>query len=198
MIAAQSILYRLNKELGAFFSVENHTPADMIRYINSGARLLSQKREWDFNTTVTQITLANNFDLFPIKETISSFNVQNASDYNISIFDKKTFYQKTEKSSLYAGVWDTTFTCSIAGSYTLIHSTYPDLLVSEDESINIPGSMEDLLFQYSLFFGYLDVNQQEKAVDAFQTGETLLPPISQRNTDTTPNEPFVFGTNYRF
>lgn len=62
----------------------------------------------------------------------------------------------------------------------------------------MPASMEDMLVNYSLYFGYLSVKKAEDAVDRYNVAEGLLPSISARNTDTTPNEPTVMGSNYSF
>lgn len=62
----------------------------------------------------------------------------------------------------------------------------------------MPASMEDMLIRYSLYFGYLSVLKTESAIDSYNIAESLLPPLSARNTDTTPNEPTAFSSEYFF
>lgn len=191
MIAVQDILYELKKELGAFFSLEAHPASDLLGYITSGARLLSTKRPWEFNVIRTQVTLANGFDLAAVRETSETLAVSTISNPKVRLIKKAEFLATTDTSYEYATLYDTTFSASQAGTYTIIHRAYPDTVTDENGTIDMPASMRDMLVNYSLYFGYLSAKQTENAVDRFNVAEGLLPFISARNTDTTPNEPTV-------
>lgn len=198
MIAVAKIVSPLKKELGAFFATEGHSPADILWYITSGVRLLSTKRPWEFNVTKSVVTLENNFDIAVIQETSETLSVSTVSNPSIRVLKKADFLAYPNTSEQYATVYDTTFSASQAGTYTIIHRVYPNPVTDENGSIDIPQSMEDMLIAYSKYFGYLSVKKNEDAVEAYNQAEILLPPLSQRNTDTTPNVPTLMGTNYTF
>ncbi|MGL6343274.1 MAG: hypothetical protein ACRC80_29565 [Waterburya sp.] len=114
MIAVQSILYELKKELGAFFSTEAHPEADMLKYITSGARLLSSKRPWEFNVKKTTVILNNPFDIAAIQESTEFLNVSTLTNPKVRLIKKPEFLASSDFNSEYACAYDSTFTASLA------------------------------------------------------------------------------------
>jgi hypothetical protein len=49
MINASTVASPIQKELGSFFSTENHQESDVIRYINSAVRDICIKKNFPFN-----------------------------------------------------------------------------------------------------------------------------------------------------
>lgn len=199
MIAVQRLIDDMKKVFGSFFSTEGHAPADMLNYINSGVRLVSNQRDWGFNQTKLDITTTVADELVAIREPISIYHVLDANKTPIKIYDFADYFaQPATEPNVYCGIWDNTFTINVPGTYTLIYSAYPVAVTAPTDNIAFPDSTYDMVKFACMSFGYLDVKDEDNANINLKMMQDLLPPIASRKSNNTPNQPTRMGSKHSF
>lgn len=190
MIPVQELYAPMKKSFWTFFSTEAHWDAEIIRYINEWTRLLCKKYPWYFNEreTIVTVTVADWINAIP--ETIEVQYVEDNNGWELlNIATKLSEYKILKKRpETTIGVWDTTFKASAIGTYTMLHSVYPEKVVSIYDAVPFPDSVKNILMEYSLAVGYLSVKDEYNAKVHLDFAESLLQNEISRKSNRSPNK----------
>jgi hypothetical protein len=180
----------MKKSFWSFFSVEAHGDAEIIRYINEWTRLLCKKYPWYFTEreTVISVTLADGINA--IDETIEVLSVENTDWAEVeNIATKLSEYRKMKKTGLSTvWIWDTFFRASEIGTYTILHTVYPQKVVSPYDAVPFPDSMRTILLSYSLAIGFISIKDEQNAKVHLDFAESLLRNEISRKSNRNPSK----------
>lgn len=190
MIPVQELFASMKKSFGTFFSTEAHWDAEIIRYINEWTRLLCKKYPWYFNERETIVEVINTDAVYAIPETIEIQYIENSNWAELTtIATRLSEYRKLAKTQpIVIWIWDTYFRASQIGIYTLLHSVYPEKVVSIYDAIPFPDSMQNILLEYSLAIGFLSIKDEANAKTHLDFAESLLQNEISRKSNRAPNK----------